>query len=398
MMTNSHNGATSKCFSGVFRRLLCTDNLPTHPSDHLAAEPNSGTSFSRRELKKEVMKKTAQAPATPGVVAKLMGLDSLPADLNWVPKQRTFDSFLRSRSVNSVDFLPEFDLITQQSLHRRVMTSVSFQEVGSFSQPQSHDFFVLCFERRVGGGSQTMSLRDGKSEMGLRESKQKEADRERNREGCRERKFEKKRENPQNNKNCKRINVVHRHQRESTKAKTSMETGNKKKSSKCAGRKRVQPICNSENSRSPVSVLDVQTPYSTRPENTSSSGDSRDRSSNPRKKSSRNVANHENPSPNSGKVFTADDHARRAKRNRDEKAVKISKEKISQYYAELVSQICRLAEEDIQETNWKSSKRAVFNSGFVGEICTEFGQQILDLLLHQLIDELLTCSIKSTAP
>ncbi|KAK9057819.1 hypothetical protein SSX86_022657 [Deinandra increscens subsp. villosa] len=102
-MTNSQKHA---CFSSLLRRVLCAGGLPTHPS--------SETDSPKED---ESANKSSSPTATPpGIVARLMGLDSFPNS----PKPTTMQ---KSRSLGSLhDFL-----ITKPPLyHRRV---VSFREV-----------------------------------------------------------------------------------------------------------------------------------------------------------------------------------------------------------------------------------------------------------------------------
>lgn len=110
---------SSKCFSGVLSRLLCSGGLPTHPSEQLI-EP------SIEKLKPLEAEENAKRSSSPGVVARLMGLESFPTE-NY--KERTLGDFFRSRSVNSIDFLSHFDPVKPRNhRHRRVRTSVSFRE------------------------------------------------------------------------------------------------------------------------------------------------------------------------------------------------------------------------------------------------------------------------------
>ncbi|CAA0832845.1 ALC-interacting protein 1 [Striga hermonthica] len=123
MSANSANPMPSggtNCLSSVLRRMLCSGSLPTHPSDQYPDTSIPGNLSKHDEI---VMKQGTGSK--PGVVAKLMGLDSFPDSPSWAHKDRSLGSFLRSRSVNSIDFLPPFD---PPRLHRRVRTSVSFRE------------------------------------------------------------------------------------------------------------------------------------------------------------------------------------------------------------------------------------------------------------------------------
>lgn len=116
----------SGCLPAVLRRLLCSGNLPTHPSEALT-EPKPDTKLMAR----------ATEPG-PGVVARLMGLSSLP-DPHWVPNHLAPGAVPRSKSVNFADYLLHFD--SNQAHHRRIRTSASFREVPT-SNPHN-DFFVL---------------------------------------------------------------------------------------------------------------------------------------------------------------------------------------------------------------------------------------------------------------
>lgn len=179
-MTNSQN-ETSKCLSGILRGLLCTGSLPTHPSDSISAEPNTTTNRFKKnnttnnpekDSKNELIK--PQVPPTPGIVARLMGLETLP-DFNWSQNRTTLDSILRSRSVNSVTYLPQFDLT--QFNHRRVRTSVSFREENTtLFQQRENDFVVFRFDKV--GGSTISGLSGEKSMMGVEEWKQREIETE----------------------------------------------------------------------------------------------------------------------------------------------------------------------------------------------------------------------------
>ncbi|XP_057497681.1 uncharacterized protein LOC130782401 [Actinidia eriantha] len=490
-MTTSQND-TSKCFSAFLRRLLCSGSLPTHPSD-LITEPNNFSLFDHhhplKNSKIEVTK--SQPPQTPGIVARLMGLDSLP-DLNWAPKQRTLESILRSRSVNSAHYFPEFDL--PRSNHRRVQTSMSFSEIPTSLQQENDDFvvlccenvglgnksemglgeterkrgnlverkfekrekqennkgcrreknddlFVVCFENVAGsnksemglgelkkkkgkterkcgrrevegnmallqqknddlfvlcfekvGGSNKMRLTGSTCEMGFEESRETE----RNRGSFRERKFDVR---EHRGKNSSEVKVVDRKSMKNLKGKgvvkalnhketcVKSEFGNKKKSGSRNRAKKVEPLCNLE-TPSHVPVVDLRNSLSHH--ETIPSGDSRSRATipNSRKKPSTNNANSVNNSSNSTRNFVADDDSLViiAKRNRDCKPKKTKEDS-----CEVVCEIFRLTEKETRESNWMGETVICFED--VEEICTQFGQQILDSLFHQVVDELVGCDM-----
>ncbi|KAF8042064.1 hypothetical protein BT93_A0610 [Corymbia citriodora subsp. variegata] len=142
----------SGCFSALLRHLLCSDGAPTHPSDDATvAEPSSqhaagaDPAFIKESPKRDPVRTHWQPQKPAGVVARLMGLDSLP-DTKWVPSAKSPDAFLRSRSVNFMDYLLELDLDGAESnRHRRVRTSVSFREVPASlaDREKSEDLIVL---------------------------------------------------------------------------------------------------------------------------------------------------------------------------------------------------------------------------------------------------------------
>lgn len=152
------------CFSGILRRLLCSGSFPTHPSDHIP-DPNP-TKLGPNSDKEPTKKPEIKAQIGPNVVARLMGLDSLPADTNWVPKERARDSFSRSRSLNFADYMLKFDMVDSQK-HRRVRTSVSFREVPVSFQQQNGDFLVVYLDNVDEYSNETK-----KSEMGFGKAKQ----------------------------------------------------------------------------------------------------------------------------------------------------------------------------------------------------------------------------------
>lgn len=125
-MSGSERNKT-ECFSTILHRLLCTGSCQTHPSDHIS-ETDHKKSLNCQKEDPDSSKVQIKEQHTPGIVARLMGLESLP-EINWVSKrdQNADFSICRSRSVNSVQCLLEFDL--SEALHRRLRTSVSFREL-----------------------------------------------------------------------------------------------------------------------------------------------------------------------------------------------------------------------------------------------------------------------------
>ncbi|KAF5201456.1 hypothetical protein FRX31_008956 [Thalictrum thalictroides] len=112
----------------------------------------------------------------PGIVARLMGLESMP-EPNFMPKARNLDDVIRrSRSVSSIDHWSGFDPI--QGLHRRVMTSVSFQNMPTLLEIDNNEFLFVSAENVCENGIRS---KERKTEMGNnREVKQKRTDRSQN--------------------------------------------------------------------------------------------------------------------------------------------------------------------------------------------------------------------------
>ena len=170
------------CFSGFLRVLLCAGtgtSPPVHPSDHVPEPDDAELVHSNKDAIVD------DIAATPGLVARLMGLDSLP-NTNLVMKGTTPDSVPRSKSVNFVDYLLKFDL-GQANNHRRVKTSASFREVPALvHRQQDHDLVVFHWDGNVIKEHESRSeLR--KLEMGLEELKQGKKQGSKNKEVVRER-------------------------------------------------------------------------------------------------------------------------------------------------------------------------------------------------------------------
>nr|GMD73404.1 transcriptional regulator ATRX homolog isoform X2 [Ipomoea batatas] len=95
------------CIAGMFRRLLCSNALPTHPSDHMSSvstHPSSDHAIQLRKSEEGKNSKKIESLASAGVVARLMGLESMPrVELN--PNK----AIARSQSMNSMDSLRELN-------------------------------------------------------------------------------------------------------------------------------------------------------------------------------------------------------------------------------------------------------------------------------------------------
>ncbi|KAK9986124.1 hypothetical protein SO802_031075 [Lithocarpus litseifolius] len=399
-MTHSHNANTG-CFSNMVRRISCFGSLPTHPADYDTSDSKTSKS---EEIQIENPKAEAaiQAPRNPGVVARLMGLDSLP-ETNWVPRKRPQDSVLRSKSMNFADYMLEFDL--SQAQHRRVRTSVSFREVPTLSHQKSHDFLVVCLnevDESETKGSMRSKVR--KSEMGFADMKQGKEQRSKNKENKRasqvNNKISKLRDEPRrvstksnlssklgngsNSNGAKRLSLVPTHKKKeyrnnvaSLKAKSPSKPINQKKllvEPKVTRRRKVQhlavkvePDSDSQNS-SPVSVLEVSDCIMQQGSHISEV--SRPMELKLERKST-------------AKVSYTDDPRVGAIKSKDCESMDISE---TQYYREVLGKLFRLTENDIKESNWKAKN--FHGCEEFEEVCMEFEQQVLDVLLNQVLDEL----------
>lgn len=160
---NSSKSATAGCIAGVFRRLLCLNSLPTYPSDdHFKEtellEENTYTSSSSVDFDiKATEVKIVEGggggggSATPNIVARLMGLESLPQidrDLLLTNEQKNSAAISRSRSMNYVDTVLKELQHSKQGKHRRAK---SFRETPTFLHlDEDENFLILSFENNNG--------------------------------------------------------------------------------------------------------------------------------------------------------------------------------------------------------------------------------------------------------
>ncbi|KAI3902573.1 hypothetical protein MKW92_033771, partial [Papaver armeniacum] len=139
-LSNSHN-VTTKCFSSIIRRFLGVGGFRTHPFDCIK-EPNQ-VQHGDDEFTLLDEKKT---PSTPGLVARLMGLETMPELESLMPeKKKNPESIGRSRSTNSVDFSAKIDQ-NHHRKHRRVKSSLSFLEMPECFELENDEFLLLTFE------------------------------------------------------------------------------------------------------------------------------------------------------------------------------------------------------------------------------------------------------------
>ncbi|KAF5737245.1 hypothetical protein HS088_TW13G00124 [Tripterygium wilfordii] len=384
-MSNTQN-TDSGCFSAIMRRILCAGSLQTHPSDPIVESNPCKFDHANKDSKRDARilapepKRVVDTPAlAPGVVARLMGLDSLP-DSKWVPRERLPDSVTRSRSVNFMDYLLELDL--GQSRHRRVRTSVSFREVPTSFQgvQQNQDFLVLY----LGTVEET-------EEVGLRKEGKRDEEKRKNKENMRERVMmkKKKKENQVNNakisalKNEPRRSFSNKHFPKHEKEINCRKLSGKRISKERSPVKSVyqkekymdsKKMLKKKKKKKENQAVECSSSASVVDHNFLSSIDEylllemKPIDSIPKKKRPPTAANYDSPSPHPTQVLNTD-HQQEA-----------------EYYGELMSELCRLIKEDLEESNWTAKKGFAFE-GFE-ETCKELGQQILDQLVHHIVCEL----------
>ncbi|GMJ03229.1 ALC-interacting protein 1, TON1 Recruiting Motif 29 [Hibiscus trionum] len=326
-MSNT-NHSSFGCFSAVFRRLLCTGSPQTHPSDKIM-ESNADDNAAKVRV---------QSESGPGIVAKLMGLDSLP-EKNWVSKGKTPGQITRSRSVNFMDYMLEFDLA--RGGHRRVKTSTSFREVLPQGpqllqqQNQNNELLVVYMDENKEMEFEPRKLKSQKLDC-------KNEHQEKNR------KISKLKDEPRRvfGKNV-RINRRANSRGESPLNEVSVETKKKKKKkNQCEVKKDEYSENSSEGSgSSPVSVLEIND-------------------------------------------FSEDSKSLEVKL---EESFELTDNGENVFHMELVDRPRKLTDEDIKFSNWITKK--VFTFEDFEEICVEFEDQILDLMLHQVVDELVGLNV-----
>ncbi|OIT01401.1 PREDICTED: uncharacterized protein LOC109230622 [Nicotiana attenuata] len=342
MAENPKDATSAKCFSGIFQRLLCGGSLPTHPSDQYT-KPN-GVEFDHSSQKlpfkadENISSSNKVTANSPGIVARLMGLDSLPEEKN------TFvGSFPRSRSVNSLDYLMQFNL-TENFHHRRVRTSVSFREIPNFDQEFKSEFLVFCFNDE-----------EEKKNFSIRKS---------NKVGNQEMK-------PKKDADSSRKNIQKKGKKKVDVAKTSLNMS-------IIGQKK--EVCEKQNRIANKVKKQVKFEDYPRKISVESKVDKK------KKKSKSKCVVSTKIQLNSRKSQTRVTNPELAITSKVEKQKEINKE--ADYYIKVLGEICRLTEEELNESYWDVATRAGGDFNFE-DLCLHFGQEILELLLDQIVYELL---------
>ncbi|KAK6290655.1 PREDICTED: uncharacterized protein LOC18597528 isoform X1 [Theobroma cacao] len=398
-MSNTQS-SSSGCFSAVVRRLLCSGSPQTHPSEDIKESTTNG--FVGDEAKVQVK----ASESGPGIVARLMGLDSLP-EKNWVQKGNNPGPVTRSRSVNFMDYMLEFDLANAK--HRRVKTSASFREVPQGPQllqhNHNHDFLVVYLDSA--DKSNEAGLKPRKSEKGDGSSSKHDKQKENLREkvACKGENQEKNKKIAKLKNERRRVSGQHSlkagscisgakdvqiNRGANSKAKRPLKMVNQKEASVLTRKKKnqrelkkVEYSENNSEGSSPVSVLNVDD-FTAHQEN-GISAESRSLELKSEKKWSSKSVKHDSPAMNfSARISITEGLGKQEYTKRNFESTGIEE---TEYYMELVGKPCKLTEEDIKFSNWIEPK-TVFTFEDFEDICAEFGEQLLDLMMHQVADEL----------
>ncbi|XP_021715546.1 uncharacterized protein LOC110683479 [Chenopodium quinoa] len=359
------------CFSGVLSRILCSKSLPTHPSDPI--EINKKQHYSTIETI------VVDGAVTPNVVARLMGLDSMP-ELEFSSKfhQKFTDSIPRSKSMDSEDFRGETE--EMQGQHRRVKTSVSFRETPDFFELEDDDFFILNFDKR--GRFKKKDPNVEESEEGVKRHK-----RRRRRDKCGKKQRRNRDEqsknrvfsneerltlklSPQNSPKIDAILDNHKQSyhlspiRDTNSSKKEELDGNKSrkkiKNETFLGQSKDEVERDSDNS-SPVSVLDHITDFISDPEFTTSEEDA--------------------------KLGEPESVSRNNSSQCNERNVGLKRRDYKKHEnIEMLKKICRLAEAEVNNSNWKY--RILLKADELEDTELDFSQRIFDQLVSELIDQL----------
>ncbi|KAL8120114.1 uncharacterized protein LOC141724613 [Apium graveolens] len=399
MTKDSENDSAKSCFSGILRRILCTGSLPTHPSNSDVIPESESIFFGKKNIQ------VKGQLGTPGVVARLMGLESLP-DIKWIPKDAVN---FRSRSVRSADYFPQFDHLSQ---HRRVKRSVSFREIPTFLHQQNEDLFVLCFDEENNNNATGLKMMTSPDEVvGFQDKKNLKRASKSVGGYMKERVVVKKKGNQQNKKNNPEPNRI------SMKANYILPYYNRSdevyiRSSPRLKKKRPIKAPNNfceevssgmqharirENRRRPTTHVARRmetnsTTGSSSDSSTKTSGNSRKigLNSSAKKYSVTKLENIEYACPiNSYKRSNASDDEEAANANQNRKSDGSMKSKEINFYIKNFVHICRLNEEDTESSHdwgWITTETIKFDD--LEDICLDFEQHILDMLLQQVVDEL----------
>ncbi|KAL2317490.1 hypothetical protein Fmac_031366 [Flemingia macrophylla] len=400
-LCNSKTAGTAGCLTAIFRRILCSGGLPTHPSDQIR-ELDSVSKMSGKvqelKTKQSTQPNTTTTTNTLGLVERLMGLEPMEKKATKTSIEATPSSSLsRSKSMNSVeDYLGECK--RKEGLHKRSKSS-SFREVSTFYLHENENFLILSFQSGCDGGGELRS-KGRKKEKGLKERAQ--------RGELKKNKREKVHDEKGNLCDISSANVGNdgEHKLEfgntwplfmacSEKGYVDLETERYSHSMKCKEvtngekvkrRKKVDTECSSEDS-SPVSIFDFE---SQAPGAVVAEVDCFGVDISWRKKLSPELENDQlysdsNMTIEETKVNTIENNKYEGSKR---------KEKQSHGCVDIWVEICRLVDDELRSNKLDKELRSREQGDFES-VCVDFESEIFDHLLHELIDQLVVNPLKA---
>ncbi|KAG1371566.1 hypothetical protein COCNU_16G006600 [Cocos nucifera] len=405
---HSNDAAADGCLSGVLRRFLCGS---LRRNDCREGEQGHGIDAAFGQEWK-VEQKTMPSP---GIVARLMGLESMP-----VSPCAASELVARSRSTNSLESWPGF--LSERSHSPEFRTSQSFREAPTYLKQENEDFLLLSFTSD--DREEAMASNGMRSRMDFREMKEKKKGGHKAREEKNSRTERRIREKKNKNKT---VEQQHRHKEDLPKrkhgeAKDSAVHRSRKKDVRrkgCQGTKaadsikpikqrempimldrssivkkklenargKVEPECSSQNS-SPVSVLDLA--YIDYDHCNHTNSPSAEEQKQPIQQSSRrklppNFENVNCLTPSIGLVTFYRD-GRMSSLDKESKRSRNQEQTCPDFSDILRIKISRLAEEDLKKSTWISKETS--RTEHFGDIAADLGLEILDLLLCEAVCEL----------
>ncbi|XP_010423948.1 PREDICTED: uncharacterized protein LOC104708987 [Camelina sativa] len=425
-MTQRANPKTG-CLTTVVRRLLCSGSQQTHPSDNILDSdetlqlliPYEEIEEPKKEIKTETETQnddvSLQAPLPPppppppNVVAKLMGLDHpAPGSKRFRYFDDTGSAVARSKSVNFMDYIlrghddeeEEEDEKDGNRQCRRVKASVSFREIvptsarwSSNNQQKKHDFLLSYLDKLdekrelVGSSSFSRSRRfekvvveDSKKPTLPPPAKKKENEKVAKKFKDEPRKVAKKKksENRSDVNGAKKVRWFLSPSKSKSSEKTALLGESKNlRADEFVGKESESP--ENKSNASPVSVLDRDLyDYLILDDDYYFSGGDSESAS---ELSTTKQVETTTKSSCSSSPATPKTSTKKETGNDSEE---------TEFITKLMNMLSDLSEEDMKSSTWVSASSSTKTVDFtqVEDFCVEFGQEILDLVIDQLVDEL----------
>ncbi|URE35287.1 hypothetical protein MUK42_06475 [Musa troglodytarum] len=358
---NASDVAGVGCLSGVVRRLLCAS---------LRGDGHGDCS----------KKKKKKPPATPCIVARLMGLDSMPVFPYTPPETVT-----RSRSTNSVESWPGFLCSERSSDTAQIRTPSSFREAPTYLRQENDDFLVMSFTPEDKARSITVKAGDSKERKkgGKNNGAKKETRRTEQRSRAAGKQIQK--ENvPQRKHSNGKGSVVSSPNKacRTTKSGCSNVKPAKQKETPLTderARRKNRAGCSSHPSTDGVCSLRFNSP----------------RSGNSITGSLLPSANAEDERKQTSKLEKLNSTSPSSHPETSEPSTKKSSkaEQASLEWSQIWEKTCMLTEEDLKHSTWTS--REIWRSEEAGEIGAVVAQEMLDLVLMETVSQMSSNVIRS---